>query len=245
MGLEDRSLLSDLVLWHDEALLVVNKPAGLPTLVDGYDSQAPYLVAILKAEWAPLWVVHRLDRQTSGVILFARTAQAHRSLNSQFEKRQARKVYHALVVGSPTWQEKSINLPLRTNADRKHRTIIDPQQGKPAHTDLSLLEDFNGCALVAAHPHTGRTHQIRAHLAAAGHPILMDPLYFAKPAGQTPAGNTPAARLKEFPHDLITRLALHALEISFTHPTSGQDMRFSAPYADDFYSALAYLRQNS
>ncbi len=180
MSQEEYQIPSDLVIWHDDALLVVNKPAGLPTLVDGYDPQAPFLAGILKKDWDPLWIVHRLDRQTSGVIIFARTALAHRDLNIQFEKRLAQKTYHALVIGSPDWSEKSISLPLRANGDRKHRTVIDAQRGKAARTDFSLLETFADYALVAAQPRSGRTHQIRAHLAAIGHPIVMDLLYGPK-----------------------------------------------------------------
>ena len=87
------------VLWHDDSLLVVNKPAGLPSLPDGYQPTAPHLKSVLEPAFGPLWIVHRLDRDTSGVIVLARTAEAHRVLNTQFEKRQVTKVYHALVLG--------------------------------------------------------------------------------------------------------------------------------------------------
>lgn len=235
-------LASDLVIWHDDALLVVNKPAGLPTLVDGYDPQAPFLVGILKKEWSPLWVVHRLDRQTSGIIIFARSAQAHRELNTQFEKRLAQKTYHALVVGSPTWSEKSITYPLRPDGDRKHRTIVDARSGKSAQTDISVLERFGGYTLVAAMPRSGRTHQIRAHLAACGYPIFMDSLYSAKgqSSGQLAVSTKTAAQTN--PLNSLKRLALHALEISFIHPLTQQEMRFCAPYAQDFSSAISFLR---
>ena len=166
-----------LVLYLDNHLLVVAKPAGLPTLVDGYHPEAPYLVGVLKATYGRLWVVHRLDRETSGVIVFARTAAAHRPLNTQFEQRQALKPYHALVQGLPAWDSQNIHLPLRPDGDRRHRTVVDPQHGKPAETGLRVLERFDRCALLQAVPHTGRTHQIRAHLAALGHPIAADPLY--------------------------------------------------------------------
>ena len=110
--------LSNLVLWRDETLLVVNIPSGLPALPDGYNPTAPYLGGILKPAFGRLWVVHRLDRHTSGVVAFARTSQARRTLNTQFEQRQVSKVYHDLVVGNPDWTEKTLRSPRSRRWDR-------------------------------------------------------------------------------------------------------------------------------
>ncbi len=212
------------LLYIDDHLLVVSKPAGLPTLVDGYHPEAPFLVGILKETYPALWVVHRLDRQTSGVIVFARTAAAHRSLNTQFEQRQATKTYHALVHGSPAWDTQAVRLPLRPDGDRRHRTVVDPQHGKPAETDLLVLERFDQHTLLQAIPHTGRTHQIRAHLSALGHPIVSDPLYGG-------------AELPELP-----RLGLHACSLKLFHPVSAEALEFTAPYPQDMEQAIATLR---
>ena len=224
----------DLALYLDEALLVVNKPAGLPTLVDGYQREAPYLVGLLGELYGRVWVVHRLDKDTSGVIVFARTAQAHRELNNQFEQRRANKVYHALVIGQPEWDEKTIDLPLRPNGDRRHRTVIDPQGGKPSSSVLRVLERFSGYALVEASPRSGRTHQIRAHLAAAGNPLMADDLYRGPGRVKTDSTMDPAP---------IDRLGLHARSLTLIHPLSGQPQRFEAPYPRDFARALEALRQ--
>ena len=213
-----------MILWQDEALLVVNKPAGLPTLVDGYHPEAPYLVGILKTIYQPLWTVHRLDKGTSGVVVFGRTAEAHRSLNTQFETHLAQKIYHALVMGSPEWENKTIDLPLRPNGDRKHRTIIDAQNGKQAITELHVLERFREASLVEARPRTGRTHQIRAHLAAVNHPLVSDALY----------GGRPIFSLK--------RTGLHAWALGFKHPLTGEKMYFEAPYPEDFAVEINQLR---
>jgi tRNA pseudouridine32 synthase/23S rRNA pseudouridine746 synthase len=213
------------VLFVDDHLLVVSKPAGLPTLVDGYHPEAPFLAGILKETYPALWVVHRLDRQTSGVIVFARTAAAHRLLNTQFEQRQAAKTYHALVQGVPTWDSQNVRLPLRPDGDRRHRTVVDPQRGKPAETDLLVLECFEQHALLQATPHTGRTHQIRLHLAALGHPIVSDPLY----------GGT------ELPG--LPRLGLHAYLLRLFHPASGEQIEFTASYPEDLEQAINVLRQ--
>jgi len=228
------------LLYQDEALLVVDKPAGLPTLVDGYQPDAPCLAGLLKAAFNPLWVVHRLDRETSGVIVFARTAEAHRRLNTQFEQHTACKAYHALVVGVPEWQAYTASLALRSNGDRRHRTVVDARRGKPAVTDLRRLECLGPAALLAAHPHTGRTHQIRVHLATLGHPILGDALYLpiAERGPRPPHPDAVAAVW-----GLIGRVALHAQALELTHPTSGERLSFEARYPADFATTLAALRR--
>jgi RluA family pseudouridine synthase len=212
------------VLYVDDHLLVVSKPAGLPSLVDGYHPEAPFLTGILKETYPALWVVHRLDRQTSGVIVFARTAAAHRELNTQFEQRRAVKIYHVLVHGLPAWDSRSIHLPLRLDGDRRHRTVVDHQRGKPAETDVLVLERFDRFALLQATPHTGRTHQIRLHLAASGHPIVSDPLYGG-------------AELPGLP-----RLGLHAFSLKLFHPGSGEEMVFCVAYPEDMAQAIDKLR---
>jgi tRNA pseudouridine32 synthase/23S rRNA pseudouridine746 synthase len=213
------------VLWSDEAMLAVNKPAGLPTLPDGYDPAAPHLIKVLQPVFGRLWIVHRLDRNTSGVIVLARTAEAHRALNMQFDGRQVAKVYHALVDGVPAWDAQTVDLPLRVDGDRRHRTVIDRHRGKPAVTHFRVLERFAGRALVEARPETGRTHQIRAHLAALGHPLVADLLYGGAGA------------------EIIDRPALHAWSLIIAHPATGAPLHFEAPYPEDFVAALGLLRE--
>jgi RluA family pseudouridine synthase len=225
---------AEIVIYQDSAILVVNKPPGLLSLQDGYDKSLPHLVTVLSPEFGPLLMVHRLDRDTSGIVILARTVEAHRSLNNQFQKRTVAKVYHALVAGVPDWNEISANFPLRKDGDREHRTIIDFTQGKKAQTQFIRLEKYSGYALVEAHPHTGYTHQIRAHLAHLGFPILADPLYGnGKPFSRGPASNlTPTSKC------LIQRLALHACSIAFIHPTQLEQVTFSAVYPPDFLNAI-------
>ena len=226
--------ISSLILWQDEALLAVNKPAGLLTIRDGYDPTLPYLHLLLNEAYGPVWVIHRLDKDTSGLVLFARSANSHRSLSLQFEHRETQKEYHALCAGIPDWQQRTITLPLKVNGDRRHRTIIDELRGRPAATDCRLqrVSSHWEVALISASPYTGYTHQIRAHLASLGFPILADPLYrslIVKP---------PASLPSPLP---IERTALHARQITFTHPLTRERITLTAPYPADFQSALNAL----
>jgi len=221
----------DLVLWQDASLLVINKPWGLLTLPDGYDKTLPHLKSMLSPVYGRLWIVHRLDKDTSGVMLLARSAEAHRSLNTQFEQRQVLKTYHALVVGNPAWEEKVCSLPLRANGDRMHRTVIDFQRGKTAQTHLEVIERFDTHTLLAAHPQTGRLHQIRAHLAALDFPVGGDKLYGSKAVQEQ-------ALLTEW----ISRPALHSRSLAFNHPLTGEAVSFEALYPEDLSTALQHLR---
>jgi RluA family pseudouridine synthase len=230
--------IRDAVLWEDSALLAVNKPAGLRSIPDGYDPSLPHLAGLLQLAFGRVWVVHRLDKDTSGVMLFARTPEAHKALNQQFEQRETAKEYHAVAIGMPQWSEIEIALPLRVNGDRKHRTVIDHQNGKPAETQVQMLEQLEFFALLAAFPHSGYTHQIRAHLAAIGFPLLADPLYRSLQP-QTLVNQQAHQRAAALP---LQRTALHALRISFSHPGTGQLLTIEAPYPDDFLRTLEELR---
>ncbi len=218
-------MTEDLDLIHeDEAILVLNKPAGLPVLPDGWVEDSDYLVRRLENRYGKIWIVHRLDKVTSGVIVFAFTAEAHRQLSLQFDQHQTEKIYRLIVNGSPTWSEKAARHPLRINVGHRHRSAVDPKRGKPSETRFEVLERLAGQALLEARPLTGRTHQIRVHAYALGHPLLGDVLYGAP---QT---------------ELIARPALHAYSLSITHPQTGQPMTFTAGYPADFEKALKTLR---
>lgn len=238
--------LDDLILWQDDDLLVVNKPAGLLVLPDGYDPEAPHLSSVLAPKYGDLWIVHRLDRHTSGIVIVARNPQVHRALNIQFEKRQVHKVYHALVVGRPDWDQQIVKLRLKADGDRRHRTVVDSRNGKNAVTVLRLLERYGRYSLVEAMPKTGRTHQIRVHLAVRKVPIAADELYGDGQGvflSQIKPNYLPSATKLERP--LLNRLALHAWSLSFEHPANGETCAFEAPYPKDFSITLRQLRKYS
>jgi RluA family pseudouridine synthase len=233
------------IIYSDSSLLAVNKPAGLPTLPDGYNPEQPHLKVLLESEYGRLWIVHRLDRNTSGLVVLARTPEAHRNLNMQFERRQVTKRYHALVCAAPDWQERVVKMPLRPNGDRHHRTVIDPGRGKPAETEFQVLERLGGYALLEAYPLTGRTHQIRAHLSAIGLPILGDVLYGGRPALYLSMLKPEFSAGFKAECALIERSALHAHSLDFSHPENGEILRLVAPYPKDFNAALRMLRRYS
>ncbi len=212
------------ILFEDVDILIVNKPAGLPVLPDGWDKDAPFLVKMLEEQSGKLWVVHRLDKITSGVMVFARTAEAHRSLNIQFEQHEVKKIYHAIVSGNPGWDKHIARHRLRVDVGHKHRTLVDNGMGKSSETFFRVLERYNGFSLLEAIPATGRTHQVRAHASAIGYPLLGDNLYGAVDT------------------TLINRPALHAYSLSIRHPTKLERLTFIAPTPDDFRDAVEKLK---
>jgi tRNA pseudouridine32 synthase/23S rRNA pseudouridine746 synthase len=213
------------IVYVDDALLVINKPAGLLSIPDGYNPAKPHLQVILEPRFDRLWIVHRLDKDTSGIMVLARTKASHQHLCSQFSNHTVTKVYHAILVGNPPWNEITVEAPLRTNVGRRNRTVVDLRRGKPAITEFRVLKQLDEHTLVEARPKTGRTHQIRSHLYSLGFPILADPLYGS---GQ------------ESLHS--NRLALHAQSLMFRHPRTMKEMVFEAPYPRDFATLLTKLQ---
>jgi len=224
------------ILYQDEDILAINKPAGLLSIPDGYNLSLPHVAGVLATEFGKVWIVHRLDRETSGLLLLARTPTAHRDLNLQFEHRQVAKCYHALILGQPAWDEIQTRAPIWVNADRKHRTLVSALNGKPAQTDFRVMRRSENVCLIEARPHTGYTHQIRAHLAALGFPILHDRLYMNVPGA--PAGRPTGFSI---PAGLIERVALHAYSIECLHPLQHTPLHLDAPDPPDFLAALQWF----
>ena len=219
------------VLYSDSSLVVVNKPAGLLSIQDGYDLTAPHVRTLLEPEFGQCWIVHRLDKETSGTLLLARTKDAHRSLNIQFENRMISKEYRAIASGKPTADELEIILPLRVNGDRRHRTIVDPLNGKSASTLIKVLYSTQDWSLLSVKPQTGYTHQIRAHLSHIGYPLLGDALY-----------NLNVSKAKPENNSFFSRVALHSFSLTFMHPFTNQEVSFTSPYPPDFSALLEPLK---
>ncbi|MCR5289110.1 MAG: RluA family pseudouridine synthase [Treponema sp.] len=221
-------------LYADDTIVVLNKRSGLCIAADRYDPSAPRLDVSAEKEFGPLYAVHRIDKDTSGVIVYAKTQEAHRSLSMQFENREVEKIYHCLVNGHPLWKTLHVDLKLQPDGDARHRTIVSKRFGKPAVTDFTVLGICGPYTWIEARPKTGRTHQIRVHLAANGLSIVCDPLY---------SGNQKPIRLSDIKRNwhgdefeerpLLSRLALHAYQLTISHPATGEKMTFTASYPKD------------
>lgn len=175
--LYETAAIKKYIIYEDEAIVALNKPEGMLSIPDGYQEVLPNLRDHLKEIYGSIWVIHRLDKLTSGIILFAKNRSIHKNLCMQFQTRIIKKKYAALVHGFPIWEEKIIDLPIRVNGDRQHRTIVDIKSGKKAVTKVKVIYKNNTLSYVQIFPNSGYSHQIRCHLAALGHPIIGDNLY--------------------------------------------------------------------
>jgi len=209
-------------LFADDDLLVLIKPSGLLCVPGRGPDKQDCLSARAQARWPEALIVHRLDQATSGIVLMARHAQAQRALGDAFAERRVDKRYEAVVQGLPAtanadadadgWH--TIDLPIAADWERRPLRVIDAASGKPSLTRWRAIahDPAAQTTRVELQPVTGRTHQLRVHLAAIGHPILGDALYADAPVQSRAA-----------------RLLLHARQVAFTHPSTGQPMAFSKP----------------
>jgi 23S rRNA pseudouridine1911/1915/1917 synthase len=247
------------ILHEDDAVIVVDKPPGM-VVHPAKGHWAGTLASALAHHFGTLstrggptrpGIVHRLDRDTSGVIAVAKNDQAHDALAAQFKSRDVEKQYLAIVAGMPRMDRDVIDEPIGDHPTHREKKAIhreDPN-ARPAVTEYEVLERFAGYAFVLARPQTGRTHQIRLHLTHIGCPVLCDRLYGGR-ARITELELIPRDRM---PHDaasndalsqlILERQALHAHRLAFNHPTTGERMHFEAPLPADMDRTLAALRR--
>lgn len=225
------------VIYQDEDIVVLNKDSGLLVAADRWDPDAPRLDVLATKELCTgeqrLFAVHRIDKDTSGLVLYAKNEEAHRIISMAFENREVEKTYHALVNGRPGWDELEVDMPLRIDGDVKHRTVKDKNKGKPSQTLFTYLGPCGSYSWIEAKPITGRTHQIRVHLALSGLTIVCDPLY-GKPEPLLLSKIKRSWRGDDYEErPILDRLGLHAWRMSIAHPTTGKIMEFTAPYPRD------------
>lgn len=199
------------VLYEDSDLLLVDKPAGLLSVPGKTEDLQDCLLHRLEKAFPTARLVHRLDRDTSGVMVFALTPHAQRHLNLQFETRKTKKTYLARLQGRLQPSKGEVDLPLIVDWPNRPRQMVCHETGKPSLTLWKVLKASDTETRVRLFPHTGRSHQLRVHTLALGHPILGDTLYAPETADQYP------------------RMMLHAEELRVNHPESGKGMKFRAP----------------
>lgn len=201
-----------MILYADDALIIADKPADLLSVPGRGPDKQDCLVARIRETHADALTVHRLDQATSGLNVLARGAEAHRALSQAFAAREVAKRYVAVVAGEVTDDSGEIDLPLITDWPNRPRQMVDHQRGKPSLTRWRVLERGQGRTRLALEPVTGRSHQLRVHLMAVGHPILGDAFY------------APPDILAQSP-----RLLLHAEHLAFAHPVTGVALEFASP----------------
>lgn len=220
--------------------IALNKPAGLLSIPDREGKEIS-LKTILAERYGRIFTVHRLDKDTSGLILFARNETAHKYLSRQFEERQTKKIYQGLVLGSLQEPQGSISAPLAEHP-AQNGTMIVHRKGKEALTDYEVLDDFGIYSHVQFRIHTGRTHQIRVHMKEIGHPIVCDPLYGD---GKPVLVSSLKTRFKlskdtEEERPILNRLALHAFLLRFTD-SNGKQIELEASLPKDLRATLQQL----
>ena len=232
------------VVYEDRHLLVVDKPAGL-VVHPGAGRATGTLVNALLHRVRDLsgiggvvrpGIVHRLDRGTSGLLVVAKDDASHLALSRQFSGRTVEKEYLAVVLGVPRAAEGTIDVPIGRDPIHRKRMSIRARRGRAARSTYRLVEALDGAALLRVRIATGRTHQIRVHLATLGHPVAGDPVYGGR---RRPASRRPEARAAL---ESLSRPALHAAHLAFTHPASGERVSFESPLPEDLQALLAALR---
>lgn len=199
------------ILHHDHQVLLVDKPSGLLSVPGKGEDLTDCLIARVQRVFPDALLVHRLDRDTSGVMIFAMTPHAQRHLGLQFENRQTKKTYVARVWGEMADKTGTVDLPLIVDWPNRPLQMVDHENGRSAVTDWRVVRVGGNETRVRLMPKTGRSHQLRVHMLALGHPILGDPFYATGPARDHP------------------RLMLHSETLQFRHPDGGQGMRITAP----------------
>jgi RluA family pseudouridine synthase len=232
-------------IYEDDFILVINKAPLVLTIPDRWNDKLPSLQSLLKQEYNEIFTVHRLDRDTSGIMVYAKNAEIHKYLNTLFEKQEIEKIYHAIVEGQFDDEPIEVDIPILTDPANKGKSIPSAR-GKSSLTKVKLIKNFRNSALVKCMLVTGRHHQIRVHLSAIGHPLLVDNIY----------GNNEEFKVssikKKFnlkknttENPMIIRNTLHAYSLKFIHPITNQEVEFTAEYPKDFAATIQVLEKYS
>jgi 23S rRNA pseudouridine955/2504/2580 synthase len=234
-----KNSLAEWVLYQDADYIIINKPPGMATLEDRSDPQN--VLRLLRQLYPGVQVGHRLDKDTSGVLIAARRPEAYRHISMQFENRSVSKIYHAVAHGLHRFQQQEVT---RAIQPQKDGTVKLSASGKPAQTWFSTLEVYKRHTLLQCRPVTGRMHQIRVHAAFLNAPLVCDALYGGKPVYLSEI--KAAFKLKKDAEEapLINRVALHAYAVEF-QLLDGNTLKIVAPYPKDFRALLHQLQRQT
>jgi 23S rRNA pseudouridine955/2504/2580 synthase/23S rRNA pseudouridine1911/1915/1917 synthase len=236
--------VADILIFENDDFLVVNKPAGLLSIADREGKEIS-LKKILKDEYGEIFTVHRLDKDTSGLIVFAKNEALHKILSYQFEQRQTKKIYLGLIMGSPLKEKDTIDSPIMEHPTKKGVMIVH-RKGKEAVTDYEVQNTFKIYSWVRFQIHTGRTHQIRVHMKHIGNPIVCDKIYGdGNPVFLSSIKhNYKLSRNEEEEKPILNRLALHANQLTFTS-SDDNTYQFEAPIPKDLKATLQQLEKRN
>ncbi len=238
-------LSNEHIILETPDFVVVNMPSGLLTIPDRHNNELPCLQTSMKNAYGEIFTVHRLDRDTSGIILFARNEAAHKYYSQLFESRNVKKFYLAFVSGQLVPKQGSVNEPIMDHPVVKGKMVTN-RKGKSALTDYQVQEEFGLFSLVKLQIHTGRNHQIRVHMKHLGHPVAVDELYGSDTPVMLSAikKKFKLGKHTEEERPLLSRLALHAAQLSFTDQ-QGKEHLVEAPLPKDMQAVLTQLRKQA
>jgi 23S rRNA pseudouridine955/2504/2580 synthase/23S rRNA pseudouridine1911/1915/1917 synthase len=235
--------IEEYILEEDENLVAINKPSGLLTIPDREGKEIS-LKQILKNKYGEIFTVHRLDRDTSGIVVFAKNEEAHKQLSQLFEARETVKIYNGFVLGSPFQKSGTINEPIAEHPVKKGLMTVY-KKGKESITEYEELENFKLYSWMQFRILTGRTHQIRVHMKHLGHPIVCDELYGdAKPVfiSSIKRKKFNLSKDEEEERPILSRLALHASKLKFDLNSKTYELEAELP--KDLRALLQQLRKN-
>lgn len=234
--------IEDWIIAETKDGVALNKPSGVLSIPDR-EGKEPSLKSLLKEKYGEIFVVHRIDRDTSGLILFAKNAEAHKHFSLQFEHRATKKIYLGLVLGTPPSSSGTIDAPIAEHHHKKGMMTVH-RQGKEAVTDYEVLQELGPYTWMQFRIHTGRTHQIRVHMKDLGHPLVMDPLYGdGKPVLLSSIKKKfNLSKKEESERPILNRLALHASTLTI-QDMAGNDWELEAPVPKDLRATLTQLEK--
>jgi 23S rRNA pseudouridine1911/1915/1917 synthase len=232
------------IVFEDKDIVIVNKPARFLSIPDRFKTDLPNVSGWLKERMEEVFTVHRLDKETSGILCFAKNSESHKALSKQFQDRTAQKIYWAIVDGAMLKDEGEIHQPIAESMGQRGKMLVT-KRGKDSLTLYRTVERFKNFSLVEANIKTGRTHQIRVHFQFIGHPLAVDKLY-----GRREGFLLSEVKKRKFQlgkgqeeRPLMTRTTLHAHQLTLAHPTTGEEMVFNSDLPKDFAAVLKQLRR--